>query len=159
MIKPYLERPYRACVGIMLVNARGFIFAGRRIDQIAESWQMPQGGIDEGESAAAAARRELLEETGTAKAEILAESRDWRPYDLPEALADRVWHGRYRGQTQKWFCMRFTGEDGDIRVAQVATPEFDDWAWLDVKRLMAVIVPFKRPVYEAVIAEFRTHLD
>ena len=155
---PYHERPYRPCVAIMLVNSAGLIFAGQRIDQVAEAWQMPQGGIDEGESPAAAARRELLEETGTDRAELLAESREWHPYDLPEAIADQVWHGRYRGQTQKWFCMRFTGNDGDFRVGDVAEPEFDTWTWMPPDRLIQASAPFKREVYQAVIREFRAHL-
>ncbi len=155
---PYHERPYRPCVGIMLVNPAGLIFAGQRIDQVAEAWQMPQGGIDEGESPDAAARRELLEETGTDRALILAESRGWHPYDLPEEISDQIWHGRFRGQRQKWFCMRFTGEDADLRIMEVAEPEFDDWAWIAADRLIELSAPFKREVYRAVIGEFREHL-
>jgi putative (di)nucleoside polyphosphate hydrolase len=143
----------------MLLNHEGLIFTGQRIDQVAEAWQMPQGGIDDGEDAARAAARELEEETGTSKFEFLAESRHWRPYDLPEAIADSVWQGRYRGQTQKWFAMRFTGSDRDLRVGEVAEPEFDAWRWLDPDELMRLIVPFKRPLYEEVLAEFRYLLD
>ncbi|MDP6707947.1 MAG: RNA pyrophosphohydrolase [Alphaproteobacteria bacterium] len=155
----YQDRPYRKGVGIMLLNRDGLIFAGQRIDQVAEAWQMPQGGIDDGEEAREAALRELHEEVGTTKAEMLAESPHWRPYDLPEALADSVWQGRYRGQMQKWFAMRFTGEDADIRVREVETPEFDAWRWLTARQLMDLIVPFKRPIYEEVLAEFRALLD
>ena len=151
----YQDRPYRRGVGIMLLNRKGLMFAGQRIDQVAEAWQMPQGGIDDGEDAAQAAARELEEEIGTSKFEFLAESRQWRPYDLPEALADSVWQGRYRGQTQKWFAMRFTGSDRDVRVGEVAEPEFDAWRWLGPGELMRLIVPFKRPLYEEVLAEFQ----
>ncbi len=151
---PYLKRPYRKGVGIVLLHRDGRIFAGRRIDQVAEAWQMPQGGIDDGEAAIEAAAREFEEEVGTDKFRIIAESSHWRPYDLPEALADSVWRGRYRGQTQKWFAARFTGEDSDIRVREVAEPEFEAWRWLDSNELMGLIVPFKRALYEEVLAEF-----
>ncbi len=157
-MQPYLERPYRPCVGLMLVNPAGLIFAGQRIDQVAEAWQMPQGGIDEGENPEAAARRELREETGTDRAEILAVSRAWHPYDLPEPIADQVWHGRFRGQTQKWFCLRFLGTDADLRVLEVEEPEFDQWRWMTAAELLTASAPFKREVYGAVIEEFGAHL-
>ncbi len=157
-MRPFADRPYRPCVGIMLLNPAGHVFVAQRIDQRVEAWQMPQGGIDEGETPAAAALRELAEEIGTDKAEILAESPDWIPYDLPEALADKVWKGRYRGQTQKWFAMRFTGTDGDIDL-DTRHPEFDAWRWAAMDDLPSLIVPFKRPVYERVVATFRHLAD
>ena len=150
----YSDRPYRKCVGIMLFNGRGEVFAGRRIDQVAEAWQMPQGGIDDGETARQAALRELAEETGTRAAEIVAESAHWRSYDLPEAIADRVMNGRYRGQILRWFAMRFTGSDADFRVGDVAEPEFDAWRWCQPDELVALMVPFKRQIYSEVFAEF-----
>jgi len=151
------SRPYRPGVGIVLINGAGKVFAGRRLDT-PDAWQMPQGGIDAGETPRAAALRELAEEIGTDQAEILAESRDWLAYDLPPALAGRVWGGRYRGQRQKWFAMRFTGRDADIRIDAAATPEFDAWRWMTPEALIAAIVPFKRALYAAVIDEFRRFL-
>ena len=148
------DRPYRRCVGIMLVNASGAVFVGSRIDTPGEHWQMPQGGIDKDETPRAAAMRELEEETGTAQAEILAESAHWYSYDIPSALAGRLWKGRYRGQTQRWFLMRFTGADRDIVLDRHA-PEFSHWRWMPIGRLVEYIVPFKRDIYEKVVAEFR----
>lgn len=145
--------PYRPCVGIMLLNRRGQAFVARRIDMPSEAWQMPQGGIDENETPRAAALRELREEIGTDKAEILAESRDWHDYDLPDELIGKLWGGRYRGQRQKWFAMRFTGSDSDIDLA-TEVPEFLDWKWAELDRLPSLIVPFKRRLYENLVAEF-----
>jgi putative (di)nucleoside polyphosphate hydrolase len=147
--------PYRPGVGVMLVNADGLIFVGRRIDRETESWQMPQGGIDEGETPVQAARRELHEEVGTDKAVILAESANWFSYDLPRHLIGRALQGRYRGQRQKWFAMRFTGEERDIDLAIHDAPEFDAWRWVEVDQLCKLIVPFKRQIYSALIEEFR----
>lgn len=144
--------PYRPCVGIVLLNPDRRIFVARRIDT-PEAWQMPQGGIDKGEEPAAAARRELKEEIGTAKAEILTETAEWLRYDLPPHLLGKVWKGRYRGQAQKWFALRFLGQDGDIDLAQ-KHPEFDAWRWATPDEVLAGIVPFKRPVYAAVLREF-----
>jgi putative (di)nucleoside polyphosphate hydrolase len=145
--------PYRPCVGIMLVNADGRVFVARRADTDGEDWQMPQGGIDKGEAPADAALRELAEEVGTDKAVIVAESADWLSYDLPRELIGVVWKGRWRGQTQKWFAMRFTGADTDIRL-DAHEQEFDAWRWADLNEVPGLIVPFKRPVYEAVVREF-----
>lgn len=152
---------YRPAVGIMLLNREGRIFVGRRIDMPAglAAWQMPQGGIDPGETPRAAALRELKEETGTDKALILGESRGWLHYDLPEELAGGIWGGRYRGQRQKWFAMRFTGEDGDIDPAATEHPEFDAWEWVLPERLPDLIVPFKRPLYRDILAEFREYYE
>ena len=148
------DLPYRPCVGIMLVNADGKVFAGKRIDQTVEGWQMPQGGIDDGESPRDAVLRELHEETGTTKAEIVAELPDWLYYDLPEHLVGIAFKGKFKGQKQKWFLLRFTGQDSDIDLA-AHEPEFSDWQWFDLDDIPGLIVPFKRPTYEAVIAGFR----
>ena len=150
---------YRPAVGMMLLNREGRVFVGRRIDMPAglAAWQMPQGGIDPGETPRQAAIRELKEEVGTDKAEILAESRSWLRYDLPKELRARLggmWGGRYRGQQQKWFAMRFTGENSDIDPAATEHPEFDAWEWVACKRLPELIVPFKRQLYLDVLAEF-----
>jgi putative (di)nucleoside polyphosphate hydrolase len=144
--------PYRRNVGIMLVNRDGLAFAARRLDT-TDSWQMPQGGIDKGESPRAAGLRELKEEIGTDDAEIIAETRDWLRYDLPDHLVGKVWKGRYRGQEQKWLLARFTGRDDDIDL-DTHHPEFDAWRWVRPEELPALIIPFKRRIYEAVVAEF-----
>ncbi|HMA50143.1 MAG TPA: RNA pyrophosphohydrolase [Magnetospirillaceae bacterium] len=145
--------PYRLGVGLVLFNAEGLVWAGRRLDQKIEAWQMPQGGIDEGETPEQAALRELEEEIGTGKAEIIAESKDWLTYELPPELVGVAWKGRYRGQKQKWFALRFTGEDADIRI-DTEHPEFEDWRWVDFDQLVELIVPFKRALYEQITAEF-----
>ncbi len=136
----------------MLINRDGLVFVAQRIDMPSEAWQMPQGGIDAGEEPRAAALRELKEEIGTDRAEIVAESRDWYAYDLPAELGF-LWGGRYRGQRQKWFAARFGGSDADIDIA-TATPEFSAWRWAKASSLPVLIVPFKRPLYEALVAEF-----
>ncbi len=152
--------PLRPCVGLMVINAQGLVWVGRRFgtfkDPPAGRWQMPQGGIDEGEAPAEAAMRELAEETGMRSGHIIGESRTWYPYDLPTHLIGKVWGGRYRGQTQKWFAIRFTGDDCEIDIAPTDhEPEFDAWRWAPIDDVLALIVPFKRDVYTAVIAEFR----
>ena len=135
----------------MLINKDGHIFVAKRTDT-PDAWQMPQGGIDKGETPAQAALRELEEEIGTAKATILAESSQWLSYDLPSHLLGKVWGGRYRGQTQKWVACRFTGTDADINIA-TEHPEFDAWQWVPLEKLTSLIVPFKRATYEQVTAE------
>lgn len=155
------DRPpagYRANVGIVLVNAAGEVFVGRRRDT-PDAWQMPQGGIDAGETVRAAALRELAEEAGTDKAEPLAETSGWLTYDLPRNLARRLWGGRYRGQAQKWVLMRFTGTDADIDLFRHRPPEFDAWRWVSASELLANIVAFKRPVYKQVLAAFAEDLE
>jgi len=148
---------YRPAVGIMLLNRGGDVFVGRRIDMPAglAAWQMPQGGIDEGETPQAAALRELKEEVGTDRAEVVAESRGWLYYDVPAEIAGGLWGGRYRGQRQKWFAMRFLGEDSYIDPSATEHPEFDAWEWVAPERLPDLIVPFKRALYLDVLAEFR----
>ena len=151
---PYFERPYRPCVGIMLINQDGNIFGGQRLDNRAEAWQMPQGGIDEGEDVKTACFREMQEEIGTNKAEILRLHPDWLNYDIPEGLANSLWSGAYRGQAQKWVALRFTGDDGDINI-QTELPEFISWRWLSPDDLIRLAVPFKRDVYKNIMAEFK----
>ena len=155
MSEPKQELPYRPCVGILMFNDEGRVFVGKRVDIPEPAWQMPQGGIGEGEPPDEAALRELEEEIGTGNVELMAETQDWISYDLPDALAGKVWKGRYRGQTQKWFAARFLGADTEIDVLGVAHPEFDDWRWVELDELPSLIVPFKRKAYELVVAEFR----
>jgi putative (di)nucleoside polyphosphate hydrolase len=151
--------PYRRCVGVMLANPAGEVFVGQRIDNDAPAWQMPQGGIDAGEGVRDAALRELWEETGVTpdKVRIEAETAGWLRYDLPHDLVPRIWKGRYRGQEQKWVLMRFLGQDADVNIG-TDHPEFSRWRWLPPADLPAHIVPFKRAVYDAVLAEFRAIL-
>ncbi|MCQ0093911.1 RNA pyrophosphohydrolase [Roseovarius sp. M141] len=151
--------PYRPCVGVMLVNRDGHVFVGQRIDTKEPAWQMPQGGIDPGEDARAAAVRELAEETGVTPdlVRIEAETAGWVRYDLPHDLVARMWKGRYRGQEQKWFLARFRGDDSQINIL-TAHPEFSHWCWLSPADLPRHIVPFKRAVYTAVLEEFAPHL-
>ncbi len=148
---------YRPCAGVMLVNHDGLIFVGARIDNPGDAWQMPQGGIDKGEDPLAAAFREMEEEIGTAKAELVAESSTWLTYDLPPELMGKMWKGKYRGQKQKWFLMRFTGSDADINI-ETKHPEFRAWKWAQVRALPDLIVPFKRDLYAALVSEFEPQI-
>jgi putative (di)nucleoside polyphosphate hydrolase len=145
--------PYRRGVGIMLLNALGEALVAQRLDMPSAAWQMPQGGIDKGETPVEAAWREMHEEIGTDKAKLLAESRGWHHYDLPADLIPRLWGGRFRGQEQKWFAFRFTGVDGDIDIA-TKNPEFSAWKWAALPQLPDLIVPFKRQLYSDLVAEF-----
>jgi putative (di)nucleoside polyphosphate hydrolase len=156
MTKNIADLPYRPCAGIMLANKDGKVFVGQRLDNRAsEAWQMPQGGIDDGEAAQDAAIRELLEETGIAPhlIDIIAQSREEHFYDLPEELIGKLWKGKYRGQRQIWFLMRFKGDDSDINI-ETAHPEFSEWQWISPDQLPQLIVPFKKRLYEAIVAEF-----
>ena len=159
------DKPYRPNVGIALFDASGRVLIGRRFrDDGPEiilpgfEWQMPQGGVDPGEDTWAAAKRELYEETGVRSVEKLGEIADWLIYDIPRTVAGRAWKGRYRGQRQKWYAVRFTGQDGEINVASPGggghKAEFVGWRWEPMKNLPDLIIPFKRPVYERVVKEF-----
>ena len=152
--------PYRPCVGVMLRNADGDIFVGQRIDRDTDAWQMPQGGVDEGESPRDAALRELTEETGIPAelVEIVAETDGWLTYDLPHDLVPHIWKGRFRGQEQKWYLMHFLGTDAQVKI-ETAHPEFSTWRWQSPDRLVELIVPFKREVYEQVLAAFSSQLS
>ena len=158
----YEDLPFRPCVGVMLLNRDGHVFLGRRIDgpehvDLTHAWQMPQGGIDPGEEPWPAALRELREETNISSVERLAEIDEWLRYDIPREIVGQAWSGKYRGQTQKWFALRFTGEESEIDIAHPAgghQPEFVEWRWEKLQNLPALVVPFKRAVYERVVAEF-----
>lgn len=151
--------PYRPAAGIMLINPAGKVFVGQRMDSTLEAWQMPQGGIDEGEDALTAALRELGEETGIAadKVELVATAEEELRYDLPDDLIGKLWGGRYRGQRQTWFLFRFLGTDTDVDIA-TEHQEFRAWRWADPADLPAMIVPFKKALYEQVLAAFTAHL-
>ncbi|GAB6051525.1 RNA pyrophosphohydrolase [Magnetospira thiophila] len=152
--KAFKKRPYRRGVGAVLFNAQGLVFAAQRIDTPEPAWQFPQGGIDEDEKPKQALLRELKEEIGTDQAEIIGKSRHWLTYDLPPEIADKVWHGHYRGQKQRWFALRFTGTDADINL-NAGHAEFSTWQWMPLLDLPRLIVPFKRPLYEQIVEEFR----
>jgi putative (di)nucleoside polyphosphate hydrolase len=158
--------PYRPCVGIMVLNAEGLVWAGRRIVEAegemagsSQLWQMPQGGIDKGEEPLPAALRELYEETGMRSVSLLAEAPDWIAYDLPPELVGVAFKGKYRGQTQKWFAFRFTGQESEIAINPPPgghEAEFDAWAWKKMDELPDLIVPFKRHLYLQIVATFRS---
>ncbi len=151
--------PYRANVGAVLFDRSGLVFVARRVDPLRTQgdpgrWQLPQGGIDDGEEPAAAVVRELAEEIGTAKADIVGEHPEWLTYDFPPKLIGRALGGRYRGQRQRWYALRFTGVDGDIKLDQDPHPEFDAWRWTRLTELPGLAVEFKRPIYEELARSF-----
>jgi len=153
------ELPYRPCVGIMLMNAAGHIFVGQRVDQEGDAWQMPQGGVDAGETDRDAAYRELWEETGVTAAQVklLAQTDEKIRYDLPHEIVPKIWKGRFRGQEQTWALFRFHGTD-DMITIETEHPEFSAWRWMPPEELLDAIVPFKRAVYAAVLEAFAPHL-
>lgn len=155
--------PYRPCVGIMLVNKDGKVFVGQRLDApklgTQTAWQMPQGGVDDGEDPREAALRELWEETGVTHdlVRVEAELPDWLPYDLPHDIVPRIWKGRFRGQEQRWFLMRFLGNDTDVNI-DTDHPEFSQWSWMNPNDVVDNIVPFKREIYAKVLEGFQDKL-
>ncbi len=144
--------PYRLCVGAALFNAAGQVFVGRRAD--VGAWQLPQGGVDEGEDLQDAVLRELAEEIGTADATILGEHPDWLTYDLPPSLVGTAFKGRYRGQRQRWFALRFNGAEAEIRLDRHQQVEFDAWRWAELGDLPGLSVDFKRPIYQTLVHSF-----
>src|SRR5690242_1567794 len=161
-MKDYDSLPYRPCAGLTVINSKGLVFIGRRkggpehVDA-THVWQMPQGGIDEGEDPYKAALRELHEETSIKSVEKLGEVKDWIAYDIPRDIVGAAWKGKYRGQKQKWYALRFTGKDSEIDIENPGgghKPEFIAWRWEKIERLPELVVPFKRPAYEQVVKEF-----
>lgn len=152
------DLPYRPCAGVILMNRDGRVFVGQRIDSTLEAWQLPQGGIDPGEDAETAALRELFEETGVTadKVELIARAPHELTYDLPEDMIGKVWKGKWRGQRQSWFLYRFLGEDSDVRI-ETEHPEFRAWRWSEPATLPAMIVPFKKALYEELLVVFADH--
>jgi len=159
----FKDLPYRPCVGVMVLNRAGRAFIGRRIEgpehtDLTHAWQMPQGGIDPGEDPWPAALRELREETNIGSVKRLGEIAEWLNYDIPRDIVGLAWKGKYRGQTQKWFALRFTGDDSEIDVdhpAGALEPEFAAWRWEPIENIPGLVVPFKRAVYQRVVREFR----
>lgn len=154
MSADYTTLPYRPCVGIFLINADKKIFVGERLDNPG-SWQMPQGGINDSEDIVDAAFREMREETGTDKAEVLRVSETVYTYDLPHHLLGKLWQGRYKGQEQRWVALKFTGEEREITLYDGVHPEFMNYQWVHIDNVCDYIVPFKQETYKSVLEEFR----
>ncbi|PHS77511.1 MAG: RNA pyrophosphohydrolase [Rhodospirillaceae bacterium] len=152
------DLPYRLGVGAVLFNAEGQVFVAKRIDTPGDAWQMPQGGIDKDEDPRQAIWRELKEEIGTNNAEIISESPEWLTYELPKAVQKTVWKGRYRGQKQKWYALRYLGDDSDIDLTADKHPEFSTWKWADFETIPDLIIEFKRDLYQDIVATFK-HLN
>ena len=153
----YSDLPFRPGVGMMIIDNANRIFVGKRVDTRIEAWQMPQGGIDIGETPSRAAMREMKEEIGCNDGYIMAETKNWYSYDLPKFLIPKLWNGNYRGQKQKWFLIKFTGKEEDINIS-AHSPEFSEWRWTTIQELPEIIVPFKRKLYLAVAEEFKRFL-
>jgi putative (di)nucleoside polyphosphate hydrolase len=159
---PFESLPYRPCAGLAVFNRNGRVFIGRRIDgpehvDMLHAWQMPQGGIDPGEDPWPAALRELYEETNIRSVEKLGEIKQWLNYDIPREILGQAWKGKYRGQSQKWYALRFKGEDNEIDIDHPAgdhKPEFAEWRWEAIEKVPGLVVPFKRAVYERVVRDF-----
>lgn len=154
----YHSLPYRRGVGMMIINDEGKVLLGKRIESRYEAWQMPQGGIDGAETPSKAVRREMLEEIGCDKGEIIAETKSWYSYDIPKFLVSKLWDGQYKGQKQKWFLIKFTGKDSEINI-NTDNPEFREWCWADTSDMAELIVPFKKILYEAVLKEFNPLIE
>jgi len=150
--------PYRKCVGIMLLNAEKKVFVGQRIDNKSDAWQMPQGGVEEGENLLDASLRELEEEIGTNNVKILEQAKQWYDYDIPDFLIPKFWGGKYRGQTQMWFLAEFLGSDSEVNI-NTHHPEFSRWKWASAEELPNIIVPFKRELYKKLVEEFDIFLN
>ncbi len=149
----YHKLPYRPGVGMMIIDSQNRIFVGKRIDTKISAWEMPQGGINIGETPSVAALREMLEEIGCNKGSIIAESKFWYSYDVPKILVPKLWDGNFRGQKQKWFLIRFNGVDDEINI-NTTEPEFSEWRWAGIEELLSIVIPFKRKLYKAVMREF-----
>ncbi|MCR4376929.1 MAG: RNA pyrophosphohydrolase [Rhodospirillales bacterium] len=149
------DLPYRLGVGAVLINAAGLVLVAQRLDTPSDAWQMPQGGIDKGEDPRETVLRELQEEIGTANVEIIGETDDWLTYDLPKEIRKSIWKGRYRGQKQKWFALRFLGTDAEIDLNAHKHPEFSAWKWVEFQTIPDLIVPFKRSLYQDIVDMFQ----
>ena len=149
-------KSYRRCVGLVIINKDGLVFVGKRIDSNLNAWQMPQGGIEKGESPRNAGLREMKEEIGTNNVKLIGEIDNWLNYDIPQKLSSKLWNGKYRGQTQKWLAFQFLGNDDEINI-NTEDPEFKEWQWVEHKNLVNLAVPFKKDIYKKIINEF-SHL-
>ena len=157
-LEKILLKPYRPCVGLLLINKKGLVFAGKRLDSSSNAWQMPQGGIEKGEAILEAGLREMKEEIGTNNVQLIGEMKDWLNYDLPKKLVNRLWDGKFRGQTQKWLAYKFLGEDKEINI-NTKNPEFSEWKWVSSMELLNLTIPFKKNIYKKVLKEYSSNLN